>query len=118
METKPYFQPLDSQPRLKVRREGDALRPAMKPDIEKYRRYVDDFDLTEDQKVELIHTVWAIVGSVVDEAFGVHPVQLCRPGSRRGISNGTDDQVDSRTHSLEGEFAEVTGSPGDRKIRQ
>lgn len=45
------------------------------PDIQKYRRYVDHFDLTEEQKVELIRTVWRIMESFVHRAFGVDPVQ-------------------------------------------
>ena len=36
----------------------------MTPDIDKYRRFVDRFDLTEDQKVEIIHTLWNIVGAL------------------------------------------------------
>lgn len=47
----------------------------MQPDIEKYRPYVDGFDLTEDQKVELIHTVWHIMESFVDRAFGMDSTQ-------------------------------------------
>lgn len=47
----------------------------MTPDIDKYRRCVDRFDLTEDQKVELIHTVWRIVEGFAYRAFGQDPVQ-------------------------------------------
>ncbi len=49
----------------------------MSIDIKKYRKYVDDFDLTEGQKVELIQTVRSIMESFVDKAFGLHPVQQC-----------------------------------------
>lgn len=47
----------------------------MPPDIEKYRKHVDRFDLSEDQKIELIHMVWRIMESFVDRAFGLDPVQ-------------------------------------------
>lgn len=47
-------------------------------DINKYRKYVDDYDLTEEQKVELLQTVWSIMESFVDRAFGLHPVQQCQ----------------------------------------
>ena len=50
----------------------------MPMDINKYRKYVDDFDLTEKQKVELIQTVRSIMESFVDKAFGIHPVQQCQ----------------------------------------
>ena len=64
----------------------------MPADIEKYRKYVDRFDITEAQKVELIHTLWSIMESFVDRAFGVHPAQLCRKETlaqnRKRRSNG------------------------------
>ncbi|QLH40629.1 MAG: hypothetical protein HWD60_19165 [Defluviicoccus sp.] len=53
----------------------DRLRFVMPPDLEKYRPYVDGFDLSEAQKAELIHSVWAIMESFADRAFGLHPVQ-------------------------------------------
>lgn len=49
----------------------------MTPDTEKYRAYVDGFDLTEERKIELIHTVWRIMQSFADRAFGDDPVQTC-----------------------------------------
>tara|TARA_R110001599_G_scaffold182328_1_gene375294 strand:- start:1507 stop:1779 length:273 start_codon:yes stop_codon:yes gene_type:complete len=45
-------------------------------DVEKYRRHVQSIDLPQDRKDELIHTIYAILQSFVDRAFGVHPVQL------------------------------------------
>jgi len=48
----------------------------MTPDIDKYRAYVDRFDLTEEQKIELIHTVWQIMENFADRAFGNDPTQL------------------------------------------
>ena len=45
-------------------------------DIAPYRKFVDDFDLTEDQKSELIHMVWNIMESCADRAFGKDSIQL------------------------------------------
>lgn len=45
------------------------------PDVEKYRRYVDKFDLPEERKIELIHTVWQVVEGFAYRAFGLDPVQ-------------------------------------------
>ena len=56
----------------------DFCELIMPLDISKYRKYVDDFDLKEEQKVELLKTVWSIMESFVDKAFGKHPVQLCQ----------------------------------------
>ena len=49
----------------------------MPPDPERYRNHVDHFDLTDMEKNELIHTVYSIMESFADRAFGVDPVQLC-----------------------------------------
>ena len=45
-------------------------------DVEKYRHHVQSIDLPQDRKDELIHTIYAILQSFVDRAFGMHPVQL------------------------------------------
>lgn len=61
---------------------GDVLagRPAppppMTPDLEKYRRHVAHFDLPEEEKTELLRTIWQIMQSFVDRAFGEDSVQL------------------------------------------
>jgi hypothetical protein len=47
----------------------------LKPDIEKYLPHVDHLDLTREEKIELIHTVWHIMEAFVDSAFGLHPSQ-------------------------------------------
>lgn len=47
-------------------------------DINKYRKYVDGFDLEEEQKVELLQTIWSTMESFVDTAFELHPVQQCQ----------------------------------------
>lgn len=47
----------------------------MTPDIDKYRRFVDRFDLSEEQKIELIYTVWRIMEGFAYRAFGLDPVQ-------------------------------------------
>ncbi|PWE55008.1 hypothetical protein DEM27_16255 [Metarhizobium album] len=45
-------------------------------DLEKYRRHVAHFDLPEHEKTELLRTVWNIMQSFVDRAFGEDSVQL------------------------------------------
>lgn len=46
-------------------------------DIEKYRHFVSGYDLSEQEQTELIKTVWTILESFVDQAFGRHPHQQC-----------------------------------------
>lgn len=41
-------------------------------DITPYRKHVDQFDLTEEQKVELVNAVAMIVESIYDRHFGVN----------------------------------------------
>jgi hypothetical protein len=47
-------------------------------DIEKYRHYVAGFDLSPEEQAELIRTVWMVLESFVDQAYGRHPHQHCR----------------------------------------
>ena len=44
-------------------------------DIEKYRPHLEDVDITEDQKQELLEALWMIMTSFVDLGFQIHPVQ-------------------------------------------
>ena len=62
-------------------------------DITPYRKFVDGFDLTEEQKVELIHTVWNMMESFVDRAFGLHPLQLCVNHQHVGDSHTPPERV-------------------------
>ncbi len=41
-----------------------------------YEQYLDDSDLTVDQKREFLDTLWNIIVNFVDLGFGVHPLQL------------------------------------------
>jgi hypothetical protein len=61
--------------RLAARTRRAKAFAMLKPDIEKYLPYVDHLDLTQEEKIELIHTVWHICETFVDRAFGLHPSQ-------------------------------------------
>lgn len=41
-------------------------------DLTPYRKHVDQFDLTEEQKLELVNAVWMIVDSVFDQHLGLN----------------------------------------------
>ena len=62
----------------------------MPVDLEKYRHYLDGFDMTEKQKDEYLETVWQIVGSFVDAAWGVHPVQLAMEAREKDRRDSPD----------------------------
>lgn len=59
-------------------------------DLTPYRKYVDQFDLTEEQKLELVNAVWMIVESIYDYHLGIN--QLVLKGKRPQKS------VDSQLH--------------------
>lgn len=44
--------------------------PADSNELEKYRHHIDEFDLTEEQKQELLITLWQIMTQFVDLGFG------------------------------------------------
>ncbi|MCY0149335.1 hypothetical protein OEG84_16870 [Hoeflea sp. G2-23] len=49
--------------------------PALSIDWEFYGTYLDESDLSDDQKREFIETLWSIAVSFVDLGFGIAPVQ-------------------------------------------
>lgn len=55
--------------------ESSAARPILRVDVEKYQAFLDDTDLSETQKEQLIEALWSIIVSFVELGFGVHPVQ-------------------------------------------
>ena len=42
--------------------------------IEKYRPYLDEFDMSEEQKAEFIKAMWTIMQSFANQAFEQNPV--------------------------------------------
>lgn len=46
-------------------------------DVEKYRHYLAGYQISEEEKTQLIKNVWAILEGFVDQAFGCHPIQQC-----------------------------------------
>lgn len=53
---------------------GRSLQ-ALQFDAGEYLQYVQDYDLSEEQAIELLAAIWLTVVSFVDLGFGVHPVQ-------------------------------------------
>ncbi len=49
--------------------------PTLSIDLEFYQNYLDDSDLTDEQKKELLETLWSVVCEFVMLGFNVHPVQ-------------------------------------------
>ncbi len=47
-------------------------------DLEHYLPFLEGVDATLLQKEEMLRTVWGMMESQVDQAFGLHPVQTCQ----------------------------------------
>ncbi len=54
-------------------------RPSLTIDWDYYLAFLEGSDVSEEQKRELIETLWSIVVSFVDLGFGVHPLQQALP---------------------------------------
>ncbi|MBB4286082.1 hypothetical protein [Roseospira goensis] len=87
----------------------------MRPELEKYRPYVDGFDLTEAQKAELIHTLWTIMEAFADQAFGLHPAQLIPAALMQRDPPDTANDVDSDPVSTSNPIRQVAGASRRRK---
>ena len=62
-------------PKLRNKLEGLSNRPSLTIDYDLYQHYLDDSDLTDEQKREFLDVLWSIIVSFVDLGFGVHPLQ-------------------------------------------
>lgn len=58
--------------------ELSASKPSFGIDVDYYQGIIDDPDIPEERKRELIEVIGAIVMNFIDMGFGVHPVQLAR----------------------------------------
>lgn len=72
-------------------------------DTDKYREYVDDLDLSEEQKVELLRTLWWIMAAFVDLGFGVDSVQRFIPALEHCTN---DDEADGAVKNENAQEAE------------
>jgi len=73
-------------------------------DFEKYRHHVDNFDLTQAQQDEVMATVWRMMASSVDQAFGTHPVQQCRGKNKTNSLQSQSHGVDSKHPTVKEKF--------------
>jgi hypothetical protein len=60
-------------------------------DLREYLAFLDDTNLSEAQKIELLQTLWSIMSAFVDLAFGTDPVQQALPSI--AATQRTDDSI-------------------------
>lgn len=58
--------------------QNEGSTPAFTIDVDYYQRVIDDPDVSEARKRELIEIIGNIVMSFIDLGFGIHPVQLAQ----------------------------------------
>lgn len=72
----------------------------MTPDYERYLNHLEEFDLPETRKIELIGIVYGVMESFIDTAFGVHPVQTALEVGAHGISKAAETIVELTHENL------------------
>ena len=70
--------------------------------LEKYRAHLDEFDLSDEQKTEMIEALWRVAEAATDMAYGIDPVHLLNP------ANDNDSQGESNVVELFKRFAPMT----------
>ena len=53
-----------------------SSRGTLSLDTDKYKDYLEDFDLSKEQEAELLQILWSIMTAFVDVGFGVDSIQL------------------------------------------
>ncbi|QFT28864.1 hypothetical protein FIV00_00045 [Labrenzia sp. THAF82] len=54
---------------------GQTQWKALTLDVDYYQAFMDDTAIPEDQKREMIETLWSIIVAFVDLGFGIHPAK-------------------------------------------
>lgn len=82
----------------------------MPHDIQKYRRHVEGFDLTDQEKDNLIRVVQSIMQNFVDRAFGDDPVQMCQTLNDAKRALDTPVVIDLEAREISCTDIELTGA--------
>lgn len=56
-------------------------------DLTPYRKYVDQFDLTEEQKLELVNAVWTTLENYFDQQLGINQLALKGKEAKKSIDS-------------------------------
>ena len=78
----------------KVTKKDAAAPLEFKPD--NYRHHVDEFDLTEEQKNELLTSLWTIMSTLVDIGWGVDTVQILLPDMFAEVAPDSEKLLESQ----------------------
>lgn len=87
-----------------------ASQIPMKPDLDKYLPLIEHFDLSDDQKIELLNSIWQAMEGFSDSAFGDDPVQLVLLLSKDAIPSldVLELQANLKTNDISADFDSAT----------
>ncbi len=85
-----------------------SVRPALTIDWELYLGYLENSDLSYDQKIEFVRTLWSIQVAWVDLGLGLHPVQQAVDANRDPNQNFIQNDGACGQNPEIGEFIAAT----------
>ncbi len=94
-------------------RAKDSCDFIMTLDIEEYMKDLDEFNWSDEKKEEIIRSIWLMMESIVDQAFGIHPIQLARKKSGNNDLQSPAKQIKSITSPLNNSFSNNSVSQTD-----
>lgn len=71
-----------------------SARPIVTVDVERYQSYLDDPNLSVEQKEEFLQALWSIVVTFVELGFGVHPLQEVCGQDSEGLNQSPKEVFD------------------------
>ena len=69
-------------------------------DVDKYRPFLDEFELTEAQQRELLETLWTMMKTFVELGFGVDPVQQVLSAAILSAAESTASDLESSNRAV------------------
>lgn len=81
-----------TDPKPPTHERGPPQKLALQFDAQEFAHFLDESDLTHDQKLEYIQTIWSIVLQFIDMGFGIHPLQqACGQFAEEAVLCGDPD---------------------------
>jgi hypothetical protein len=74
-EHKQHHNPITDKPIRIDDAKAETAWPALQIDVEYFQGFLDDHEIDESQKAELINTLWSIMVTFVDLGYGIEPTQ-------------------------------------------
>jgi len=79
---------------------------------EKYLPELENADLTDEQKSELLQALWSIMKTFVDLGFGVNSIHRFLPELAAESSESEADRVESENQTCRAQFEDTADSKG------